>query len=114
MHPHHFARQGNVIDRRRGGGVSGVHECIKLSGEKVRLRKLPPPRLPPRVVPLRDGSLVGITYLGSATQVMLSMPFHDTVGQNSIDIPEVNRTHGHPRVMSSVRINPVQEKWPYP
>jgi|SRR4030095_3200952 hypothetical protein len=48
--------------------------------------------------------------IGSATQVMLSMLFHDTVGQNSIDITEVNRSHGYPRGMSSVRINPVQEK----
>jgi hypothetical protein len=45
---------------------------------------------------------------------MLSMPFRDTVGQNPIDITEVNSTHGHPTVMSSVRINPVQEKWLYP
>jgi hypothetical protein len=43
---------------------------------------------------------------------MLSMPFRDTVGQNPIDIPEVNSTHGHPRVMSNMRIKPVQEKWP--
>jgi hypothetical protein len=45
---------------------------------------------------------------------MLSMPFRDAVDQNPIDITEVNSTHGHPRVMSSVRLNPVQEKWPYP
>src|SRR5262245_54909340 len=55
-----------------------------------------------------------MTHRGSATQVMLSMPFRDMVGQNPIDTTEVNRTHGHPRVMSSVRINSVQEKWPYP
>ena len=48
--------------------------------------------------------------IGRATQVMLSMPFRDTVGQNSINITEVNRSHGYPRGMSSVRINPVQEK----
>jgi len=48
--------------------------------------------------------------IGSATQVMLSMPFRDTVGQNSINITEANRSHGYPRGMSSVRINPVQEK----
>src|SRR5215475_8726238 len=30
--------------------------------------------------------------LGSATQVMLSMPFRDTVGQNPIDITEVKST----------------------
>jgi hypothetical protein len=52
--------------------------------------------------------------IGSATPVILSMLFHDTVGQNSIDITEVNRSHGYPRGMSSVRINPVQEKWLYP
>src|SRR5215470_11634914 len=51
---------------------------------------------------------------GSATQVMLSLLFRDTVSQNPIDITEVNSTHGHPRVMSSMRLNPVQEKWPYP
>src|SRR5215471_21803080 len=51
---------------------------------------------------------------GSATQVMLSMPFRDTVSQNPIDITEVNSTHGHPRVMPTMRIKPVQEKWPYP
>src|SRR5215468_8668353 len=59
-------------------------------------------------------SCINASQEGSATQVMLSMPFRDTVGQNSIDITEVNSTHGHPRVLSSVRINPVQEKWPYP
>jgi hypothetical protein len=50
---------------------------------------------------------------GSATQVMLSMPFRDTVDQHPIDITEVNSTHGQPRVLSSVRLNPIHEKWPY-
>src|SRR5262249_37650689 len=43
---------------------------------------------------------------GSALPVMLSMPCRDTVGQNAIDITEVNRPDGHPRVMSSVRSLP--------
>src|SRR5262245_18715247 len=34
------------------------------------------------------------------------MPFRDTVGQNSIDITEVNRIDGHPRIMYSVRSLP--------
>src|SRR6516165_4428495 len=48
-----------------------------------------------------------------STQVMLTTRFHATVGQKPLDIPEVNSSHGHPRVMSRMRLNPVQEKWPY-
>jgi len=45
---------------------------------------------------------------------MLLMPCHATVGQNPSDITEVNSTHGHPSVMSSMRIKPVQEQRPCP
>jgi hypothetical protein len=44
--------------------------------------------------------------LGSATQVMLSMPCRDTVGHKPRAIPAVNRAPGPPSLMVSVRSNP--------
>ena len=90
-------------------------ECIR--EEKGALEAIPVVAAPEQLVRRLGLGSCGeqaCPSVGSATQVMLSMPFRDTVGQNSIDLTEVNSTDGHPSVMSSVRLNPVQEKWSYP
>ena len=51
---------------------------------------------------------------GSATQVMLSMPFRDTVAHPPIDSTALHRTSGQPSVMASVRCPPGPAHWPDP
>ena len=51
---------------------------------------------------------------GSATQVMLTIRIHATVGQKRPHIREANRRHGHQKCVSCMWIATVQEKRSYP